>query len=341
VAEDDFYATLTDRYRGSSEMIKSRLEGTYLPYIEPLARLYSGDVAIDLGCGRGEWLELLAAQGLAPLGVDLDEPMLAACRGRGLSVEKRDALEVLQARADQSAVAVSGFHIVEHMPFEVLRKLVREALRVLKPGGLLIFETPNPENILVSTSRFYLDPTHQRPIPPALLALVAEHAGFARVKLLRLYESPEILSKPELSLLDVLDGASPDYAIVAQKRGSDEQMATMDHAFEMESGLTLEAVTMRYHGLADLRLARTETRLAQAESAFAQAELAFAQAEARLAQAESRLGQAESRIDQAERRALQAEQELQAVYESHSWRFTRPLRRLSAWINRKPGNGRE
>ena len=85
------------------------------------------------------------------------------------------------------------------------------------PGGLLIMETPNPENIVVATRNFYLDPTHQRPIPPMLLAFVAEYAGFARVKTLRLQESKELVNKGDVSLQDVFAGASPDYAVVAQK----------------------------------------------------------------------------------------------------------------------------
>ncbi len=78
-------------------------------------------------------------------------------------------------------------------------------------------ETPNPENIVVATRDFYLDPTHQRPIPPQLLSFLPEFYGFARTKIIRLQESKDLEMRADLTLQDVLSGASPDYAVVAQK----------------------------------------------------------------------------------------------------------------------------
>lgn len=310
MADEDFYATFTDRHRGSRELVKSRLETGYLPFIEPLKQLYVDCKALDLGCGRGEWLELLEEHGFEPHGIDLDEGMLSACRERGFSVEKQDAISAFTPLADESQVVVSGFHIVEHIPFEELRTLVREALRVLKPGGLMILETPNPENILVSTSGFFLDPTHQRPIPLHLLAFLSEYYGFARIKVLRLHESPEMASKPVVTLLDVLGGVSPDYAIIAQKSCSKEQMAMTGQPFTLEKGLTLDALASRY------------------DSQF----------EARMAQSEARIAQTEARATQAEARAAKAEMEQQALYASRSWRITKPLRYVADVIRRMRGD---
>ena len=160
---NSFYRALEERFRENRELIKSSLR-VYLPFIEPLAKVYKDAAAIDLGCGRGEWLELLTAAGFQAHGVDLDDGMLEACRERGLNVQTQDVIIALKALPDASHAIVSGFHIVEHIPFSDLQILVQEALRVLQPGGLLIMETPNPENILVGTTNFYLDPTHQRPI---------------------------------------------------------------------------------------------------------------------------------------------------------------------------------
>lgn len=72
-------------------------------------------------------------------------------------MQKMDCLQFLQSQADQSLIALTGFHIAEHLPFEVLQQLVMHTLRVLKPGGLLILETPNPENVSVGTCSFYMD----------------------------------------------------------------------------------------------------------------------------------------------------------------------------------------
>jgi 2-polyprenyl-3-methyl-5-hydroxy-6-metoxy-1,4-benzoquinol methylase len=82
---------------------------------------------------------------------------------------------------------VTGFHIIEHLPFEVLVKLMDETVRVLKPGGVAIFETPNPENVLVGSYTFYLDPTHRNPLPSAVVKFMAEARGLCRVEVMPLH----------------------------------------------------------------------------------------------------------------------------------------------------------
>ena len=196
---DNFYRAFEDKHRGSRELIKSRLE-IYLPFIEKIKEIQPKPKTIDLGCGRGEWLELLSENDCEAQGIDLDEGMLQACTQRGFNVKRQDAIEALRNLDDASISVVSGFHIVEHLPFEVLQTLVQESLRVLKPGGILIMETPNPENIKVATENFYLDPTHIKPIPSALLTFLPEFYGYNRTKVLRLQESKEI--EKEISELD-------------------------------------------------------------------------------------------------------------------------------------------
>ncbi len=153
--------------------------------------------------------------------------MLAPCQEMDLHVEQEDAITCLKRLPDNSHIVVSGFHIAEHMPFSDLQILVQEALRVLKPAGLLILETPNPENIIVGSSNFYVDPTHQRPIPSQLLTFLPEYYGFCRVKVVGLQESKELASSENISLVNVLRGVSPDYAVVAQKDADHELLATI------------------------------------------------------------------------------------------------------------------
>ncbi|ARU06586.1 hypothetical protein CCO03_02120 [Comamonas serinivorans] len=247
-----FYRAFEDRYRGSRELIGQRLLA-YLPFIQPLQALHTPATALDLGCGRGEWLELLRREGWQAQGVDLDADMLADCTARGLNVAHADALSCLRAQADASLSVVSAFHVAEHLPFEALQALVAQALRVLRPGGLLILETPNPENLVVGTSGFYLDPTHLRPLPPRLLAFLPEHQGFARVCTLRLNEPPALHARTAIGLIDVLHGVSPDYAIVAQKADAPETMAALDTAFATPVGLGLSELAQRHdHRLAEL-----------------------------------------------------------------------------------------
>ena len=176
---DNFYRAFEERHRGPRELILSRL-AVYRPFISPLKLINLAPPAIDLGCGRGEWLELLLDEGFSPLGIDQDEEMLQGCREQNLPAQQGDAVAYLATLPNESQAVISAFHVVEHISFDQLRTVVSEAFRVLKPGGLLIMETPNPENIVVATRNFYLDPTHLRPIPPQLLSFLPEYYGFAR-----------------------------------------------------------------------------------------------------------------------------------------------------------------
>jgi len=249
-----FYRAFEDEHRGSRDLIKER-QRVYLPFIQPLKELYPNSEAIDLGCGRGEWLELLTESGFQAQGVDLDDGMLAVCRERGLKVQTKDAIAGLKECADQSQAVVSGFHLAEHIPFDVLQTLVSEALRVLKPGGVLILETPNPENIVVGTANFYLDPTHKQPIPPLLLSFLAEHLGFSRVKVIRLQGPIDLAVGRKLSIHDVLGGVSPDYAIVAQKAASEDIIRQLSWAFKPEYGVTLGMLAGVYDQQIDVKVA--------------------------------------------------------------------------------------
>ena len=252
-----FYRQFEDRYRGPQKIIEERLR-FYLPWITPLQSLSSEPPkAMDLGCGRGEWLQLLVETGFAPLGIDQDDGMLTACREKGLSVECQDVLKALKAVADESQLLVTAFHLIEHIPFEDMHAIVAESMRVLKPGGLLILETPNPENIRVATSGFYLDPSHQRPIPPLLLSFLVEYVGFERVKVLRLHEPEHLLIADQwISLEDILGGVSPDYAVIAQKVCRDSDLSLWDAAFDAQYGVSLEDLMQR-------RLMQQEARISQ------------------------------------------------------------------------------
>ena len=247
-------------------LIRSRLK-VYLPFIESLKKIDQKPNAVDLGCGRGEWLELLRDSGFEAQGVDLDESMLAACREIGLQVKKGDAIAFLRELPDASQTIVSGFHIAEHLAFFDLRTLVEEALRVLKPAGLLILETPNPENLRVGATNFYTDPTHKNPLPPHLLAFLPEYYGYTRIKVLRLQESPELAKSSNASLGDVLAGVSPDYAVVAQKASDRTTMAATAGAFEAEHGLTLDMLVNRF----DQQLVRQANESTHVAQEFAKA----------------------------------------------------------------------
>lgn len=261
----EFYPAFENRHRGSRELIRGRLT-VYLPFIKPLLELYQPAAALDLGCGRGEWLELLRDNNFQPYGVDLNSGMLAACTERGLSVTHGDAIAYLKSLGDDSQCIVSGFHIAEHITFDDLETLISQSLRVLKPGGLLILETPNPENVVVGTSSFYLDPTHQRPIPPPLLSFLAEHLGFTRVHTVRLQEQYDIHENSNIGLMDVLDGVSPDYSVVAQKAAAPAILANFDVPFAIHYGIELHELAARYDSKLDRRMSLMDQRLVNVEN---------------------------------------------------------------------------
>ncbi len=311
-----FYYAFEQKFRGSRESIKSRCE-VYLPFIKPLREYFPQAKAVDLGCGRGEWLELLQEHGFDAQGVDINDAMLAGCRERGLEAHAGDALDFLGKLPDASQLVVSGLHIAEHIPFSELQELVSQAWRVLVAGGILILETPNPENLVVGSSSFYLDPTHQRPIPPELLAFMTEYAGFRRTKILRLQESRALANSLEPKLLDVLTGVSPDYAVIAQKEGSARLLEATGARFAADYGLRLETLASRYQQQLDARAADEVARASQAEERLAQAEAReldsrhqVQQLLVTVRQAQTLTERADARAADEAERARQAEQQL-------------------------------
>jgi 2-polyprenyl-3-methyl-5-hydroxy-6-metoxy-1,4-benzoquinol methylase len=177
---------------------------------------------LDVGCGRGEWLDLLKENGLTAQGVDLNRVTVAQCRERGLSVVEGEAIEYLRALDADSLGAVTAMHVIEHIPFRRLIVLFDEVLRVLQPGGVAIFETPNPENLMVGACNFYNDPTHERPLPPEPTKVVAELRGFIDVSILRLHPMPEnvqlVDGAPAVrDLINRLVYGAQDYALIARK----------------------------------------------------------------------------------------------------------------------------
>gem|GEM_PF-3820613 len=183
---DAFYLAFENEFRGDRELIKERSR-FYLPIIDQIKTVTGNAAAVDLGCGRGEWLELLREYGYEGVGVDLNECMVEECRVRGLKAESADGIAYLRGLPAGSLSLVTGFHLVEHLSFSQLFELFRETLRVLCLRGTAIFETPNPECLQVASYNFFLDPTHRNPIPQELLSFVATQVGFAGVRVERLH----------------------------------------------------------------------------------------------------------------------------------------------------------
>ncbi|MGC9027999.1 MAG: class I SAM-dependent methyltransferase, partial [bacterium] len=215
---DAMYVSFEDRFRGTQADIKER-QRVYLPYIREALKNTDNASVLDVGCGRGEWLELLKESRINAKGIDINRIMVAKAKERGLDVEEADVIEYLKNQKDNSLTVITGFHIIEHLPFEIMIKLFDESLRVLKTDGMVIFETPNPENLMVGAYTFYYDPTHLHPIPPDTLKFVAEARGFTNVQVLRLHrriEQTSAVSDPIHELIERIN-MEQDYAIIGYK----------------------------------------------------------------------------------------------------------------------------
>ncbi|MCK8601074.1 methyltransferase domain-containing protein [Desulfoferrobacter suflitae] len=197
---DALYVSFEDEFRGTREEIKERAR-IYLPIVTEAGAGTQERPILDIGCGRGEWLELLHEEGLTAFGIDLNRVLVQQCADIGLTVYEAEALCYLRESPDNSLGAITGIHIIEHLSFDNLVALLDECLRALKPGGLLIFETPNPENLIVGACNFYFDPTHLRPLPPPSMEYMLETRGFLNLKIIRQNPmSPEMFAKPSLAL---------------------------------------------------------------------------------------------------------------------------------------------
>ncbi|MDB9485958.1 methyltransferase domain-containing protein [Dolichospermum circinale CS-537/01] len=216
---DALYLAFEDHFRGTREDIFNRLK-VYLPLIEK-ANVGTPEAPIlDVGCGRGEWLELLRESGYTARGLDINRVMIEQCQARGLEVIAGDVIDYLASLPDNSLGAVTGFHIIEHLPFKMLMRLFSETVRVIKPQGLVIFETPNPDNVLVGSNTFYLDPTHINPLPSPTIKFMAETCGLYNTQIITLHPYPEnakINGQGVAERFNDLFYGPQDYAVVGYK----------------------------------------------------------------------------------------------------------------------------
>ncbi len=176
---DDFYIALEDRFRGSPELVASR-QRHYLPYVTEATA--AGGSVLDIGCGRGEWLAILAGAGIEASGIDTNLATVVEAVEAGHRVVQADAIGYLRSCPDDSLAVVTMFQVVEHLEFGDLLTVFGEVLRTLAPGGVMIAETPNGANLRVGATTFWLDPTHRRPLHPELLGFVASYCGFGRIE---------------------------------------------------------------------------------------------------------------------------------------------------------------
>ena len=285
---DDFYVAFEEKFRGSEELIKER-QKKYLKFINPLKILKDEVKALDIGCGRGEWISLLNENGFNARGIDVNESMVRLASQKGLNAAVNDALGELKSLDENSIDIITAFQVVEHIKFDDVLELIKEAKRVLAPCGILILETPNPENIMVGTQWFYLDATHKNPIPCELLSFATHYYGLERNFIFKTNEKSPSEYERDMGLFDVFEGVSPDYSVIAQKNG--DQSELFDEAFAVTPGVNLAQISASYNNKFD--------KLKQ---------------------------QVDSILSSYIQRYEAAQNELNDMLNSKSWRITKPLR---------------
>lgn len=219
---DAFYKAFEDQFRGTRESVFEK-QLRHLNKVKDLSsKEEDSDLnslpVIDLGCGRGEWLELLAKENIPAIGVDLNQDFISECRSRALNAEESDVFTYLSKRESNSCRAITAFHIVEHLSFPELWTFYQETLRVLAPGGIAIFETPNPNNLRVAANFFLTDITHVRPLPTSLAAFLAEYLGASKTEIHQYHPFPEAEKYRDLPMEvnDAIYGAQ-DYSVIFWK----------------------------------------------------------------------------------------------------------------------------
>jgi O-antigen chain-terminating methyltransferase len=222
---DNMYLALEDAFRGSHEVIKERAR----EYLDDVLALPRKGPVVDVGCGRGEWLEVLKESGVDAYGIDLNPHFVEGCLTRGLDVRLGDAFQHLAEVPERSLAAVTALHVAEHLPIEALVELIDLSIRALEPGGLLILETPNPDSLVVGASTFYIDPGHVRPLNPLFLAFLVGARGLADVEVRYKHPADDGVPAPDLErpwavdLLPVVEAINHrifgplDYAVLGRR----------------------------------------------------------------------------------------------------------------------------
>ena len=176
-------------------------------YVE---RLADHAPVLDVGCGAGGLLATLREAGIEGRGVDLDAGMVAEAQAAGLDVVGGDGLAYLAAVDDESLGAITAIHVIEHLEFPDLCRFLDLASAKLRPGGVLICETPNPTALIVLGHSYILDPTHKWPLHPSLVTFLCERSGFADMEI-RFHSPADFFAVP---LLDENVDAPPQVAVI-------------------------------------------------------------------------------------------------------------------------------
>ena len=213
--ESDFYFEFENKFRGDQDAISKAL-GIYDSLIHQTLNHVSNPKILDIGCGRGEFLEKWKKYIPNVLGIENDSRMVSVCESKGLNIIENNALEALQILPDNSISIITIFHMVEHLEYNQLFQILVECSRILQENGVLIIETPSIDNLIVSTNSFYLDHSHKTHINAESFSFMIENNGFVKAKHYFLRGGP-LQNTEHNKLTRLLNGVAQDLLFVATK----------------------------------------------------------------------------------------------------------------------------
>ena len=206
--KDVFFYLFENVFRGEQKDIKER-QRYYLKYVLEVAKNTQGEIFLDAGCGRGEFLELLQENNIPYLGLEINEFETNFLKQKGLNVKNSDILEYL-SNTNKKLMGISCFQVIEHLDITYLKKFIELAYKRIAKHGIIILESVNP-HCPFALSRFYMDLTHIRPYPPETIKFLLEWYGFREVKIIFSAPVAENIRSRELCM------NYQDYAVIGRK----------------------------------------------------------------------------------------------------------------------------
>ena len=240
--KSDFYYKFENRFRGDEDSILTGLS-IYDSLIHQVIREISHPKILDVGCGRGEFLQKWQKYIPNVIGIENDAKMAKISRSKGLEVIEDNAINSLQRLSDKSISVITIFHMVEHIEYDQLFKLLSECSRALQDEGIMIIETPSIDNLIVSTKNFYIDHSHKTHINPDSFSFMMESLGLDKVKYYFLKGGP-LEDAEHNKLTRIFNGVAQDLLFVATKSQSMSNNL-FDKNREWESELGIGITTMK------------------------------------------------------------------------------------------------
>ena len=264
----EFYLAFENEFRGSSLDVQEKL-AFYDDLLQEVSTRFIHCSLLDIGCGRGEWLLKCKGLGINSVGIDSNDSMFNICRDKGLNIKYGEAIDILKTIENNSFHIISSFHFIEHISFNMFLEILEECKRILIPGGVLIFETPSIDNILVSAKDFYLDPTHVTHMHPETIIFALKYFKFTESKYF-LINKPSYQKYGSDSINSVINGAGLDVSIIASYNINNETLSIFDQSLNWINKLNVSKNTFeisnQYDSLINEKLLKLYSAIDQLSS---------------------------------------------------------------------------